>query len=123
MAISHLEATRNSLCTVVLDDIDGGTGAGKMVLSVGVTEVATIPLNDPSFDTPATGAMALDVTPVPEDASATGNAVVVDTFELKDGDDLVIVTGVVPDDLVLSKNPIEAADVIQLTTFTYTASL
>tara|TARA_R110000851_G_scaffold9579_3_gene35580 strand:- start:32030 stop:32401 length:372 start_codon:yes stop_codon:yes gene_type:complete len=121
MSITHETAVRNSLATVVSTAVDAGTGAGDMVLSVGATEVATLPLSEPSFAAPASGVMALDVTPVPEDSSATGNASSVDTFEIKDGDSTTIITGAVPADLTLSKNPIDAADVVQLTSFSYTA--
>ena len=129
MSITHIEAVRNSFCTVVSTAVDFGPAAGNCVLKTGVTEVATIVLNDAAFDTPpVAGVSTLDVSPVPEDPAATGNASLVDSMEFQDstgtvvfiGDNITAVAG--GGDLELSKNPIEANDIVQLTSFTYTAS-
>jgi hypothetical protein len=119
MAITHATATRDAFANQV--DADLGTTA-NMVLSAGATEVATMALNNPVFGASSSGVITMDVSPVPEDSSATGNASSVDTFELETGAGSPIVTGAVPADLTLSKNPIDAADVVQITSFTYTAS-
>jgi hypothetical protein len=72
--------------------------------------------------------MALDVAPVPEDSAATGNASQVTTMEFQDSTGTVVFTGdsitavAGGGDLELSKNPIDANDIVQLTSFSYTAS-
>jgi len=130
MAITHLEAIRNGFCADIATATDFGPAAGQCVLKTGATEVATITLNDPSFTTPSVaGVLTLIVAPVPEDAAATGNASQVDSMEFQDstgtvvfiGDNITAVAG--GGDLELSKNPIDANDIVQLTSFTYTASV
>ena len=129
MAITHLDAVRGTFCTTVSTATDFGPAAGNCVLYTGgTTEVATIVLNKPSFDAPSAGVMALVVTSVPEDPAATGNASTVTTMEFQDstgtvvftGDSITAVSG--GGDLELSKNPIDANDIVQLTSFSYTAS-
>jgi hypothetical protein len=93
-----------------------------MVLKTSTTSVSTIPFNNPSFGAASNGVITLDVTPTPEDTNATGNASAVDSFELQDNASAVVITGAVPGDLTLSKNPIDAGDTVQITSFTYTAS-
>jgi hypothetical protein len=128
MAITHIEAVRDDFCLVVSTAVDFGPAAGNCVLLTGVTEVATIVLNTPNpFDTPSAGVMLLDVAPVPEDPAATGNASQVDSFEFQDSTGTVVFTGddvrlTAGGDLELSKNPIQANDIVQLTSFSYTAS-
>jgi len=129
MAITHGSTQRDSFCTTVSTGVDFGPAAGQCVLKTGVTEVATITLNDPSFAAPSSGVMALIVSPVPEDSAATGNAAAVDSMEFQDSTGTVVftgdnITGVAGGgDLELSKNPIDANDIVQLTSFTYTASV
>ena len=128
MAITHLDAVRNTFCTTVSTATDFGPAAGNCVLLTGATTVSTIILNDPSFDAPSAGVMALVVTTVPEDAGAVGNAAAVDSMEFRDSTGTVVftgdnITGVGGGgDLELSKNPIDANDIVQLTSFSYTAS-
>jgi hypothetical protein len=125
MAITHIEAVRDVFCTTVSTAVDFGPAAGNCVLLTGVTEVATIVLNTPDpFDAPSAGVMLLDVVPVPEDSAATGNASQVDSFEFQDSTGTVVFTGsdVTGGDMTLSKNPIDANDIVQLTSFSYTAS-
>jgi hypothetical protein len=124
MSITHLTAVRDVFCTTVSTATDFGPSPGNCVLLTGVTEVATIVLNDPSFDAPSSGVMALDVAPVPEDPAATGNASLVDSFEFQDSTGTVVFTGSDVDggDMTLSKNPIDINDIVQLTSFSYTSS-
>ena len=134
MAITHLDAVRNTFCTTVSTATDFGPAAGNCVLLTGATTVSTIILNDPSFDAPSAGVMALpwvmalDVTTVPEDAGAVGNAAAVDSMEFRDSTGTVVFTGGFitgvggGGDLELSKNPIDSNDIVQLTSFSYTAS-
>ena len=82
-------ATRNAMLDEVNNRLNGGPAAAKIriydgsqpanadtALS-GQTQLAEVTLNDPAADVPASGGVLnLDVTPVPEDASAdaTGTA-------------------------------------------------
>ena len=81
-----------------------------------------------SFPAPVAGVITLDVTPIPEDSSAVGGAAV-DSMEFRESTGIVVftgdnITGVSGGgDLELSKNPIDAGDTVQLTSFTYTASV
>lgn len=123
MSITHGLAIRNQFATTVSTDVETGAGAGKMVLFTGVTEVATILFNEPAFTGPVAGVLTLDVVPIPEDSSATGNASAVDNFEVQDGVGLAVFAGdAIPGDITLSKNPIDPGDVVQIQAFSYTAS-
>ncbi len=129
MAITHEVAVRNSFAAEVSLATDAGAGPGECILLAGASTVSTIPLNDPAFGAPVAGVITLDVAPVPEDSNAAGNASPVDSMEFRDstgtevftGDNITGVSG--GGDLELSKNPIDAGDVVQLTSFTYTASV
>jgi hypothetical protein len=128
MAITHNVTLRDGFASDVAAAVDAGAGVGNCVLLTGATEVSTIPLETPPFSAPSAGVITLDVIPVPEDPSATGNASAVDSMEFQDSDANVVftgdnITGVAGGgDLELSKNPIDATDIVQLTAFTYTAS-
>jgi len=128
MSISHNVDQRNTFATSITTAVDGGLGVGNCVLKAGTSVVATIPLNKPSFGAPAAGIITLVVSPVPEDDDAAGNASVVDSMEFQDSDGTVIFTGSNitavggGGDLELSKNPIAAGDIVQLTSFSYQAS-
>ena len=129
MAITHVTAIRNGFATDISTAVDAGAGAGACVLLQGATVVSTIPLNDPSFSAPAAGVITLLVAPVPEDSSAVGDAVAVDGMRFEDSDALEVLAGdnitaaAGGGDLELSKDPIAAGDTVQLTSFTYTASV
>jgi hypothetical protein len=117
MAITHDVATRNAFA----DQVDADIGAaGKLVLLAGAVEVATMPLNNPAFGAASGGVITMDVAPVPTDSAATGGTVTL--FELQETGGTGIVLGAVAD-ITLSKNPINALDVVTITSFTYTASV
>ena len=51
MAVTHPVAVRNSIANLVVDGIDAGAGAGKLLItttSTGTT-VATLTFSDPAF--------------------------------------------------------------------------
>jgi hypothetical protein len=48
MAVIHDDDTRGDIAAAVLARIDGGSGAGKLVIRDGTTVIATLTLNDPS---------------------------------------------------------------------------
>jgi hypothetical protein len=125
MSITHNTSVRTGFAADVNTALTTGS---DLVLLTGVTVVSTIPLNDPVF-TQAGPVLTADVSPVPEDPSAVGDASAVDSMEFRDGSNAAVFTG--DDitgiggggDLELSKNPIDPGDVVQLTAFTYTASV
>jgi hypothetical protein len=122
MSITHGTPVRDGFANDVTAAVDAGT-AGNVVLKTGVTTVSTIPLNLPSFGAASSGVITLDVSPVPEDPSAVGNGSAVDSFEFQSSAAAVVFTGdAIPGDMTLSKNPIDAGDTVQITSFTYTAS-
>lgn len=121
MAITHIETLRNTFANAVTADVDGGGGAGKLVLKTGGTPVATMVLNPTSFGASAAGVIVLDVIPPPQDTNAAGGATV-DTFEFQDNASTLVFAGAVPGDLTLSKPAIDAGDVVEVTSFSYTAA-
>jgi hypothetical protein len=129
MAITHHVDIRDAFADSITAAVDAGAGVGNCVLLTGATVVSTIPLEKPSFGLSAVGVITLDVIPVPQDGNAVGNASAVDSMQFQDsdanavftGDNITAVAG--GGDLELSKNPIDATDIVQLTQFTYTASV
>lgn len=64
-------ATRNAACDAVVDAIDGGAGAGTLVLQTsGDVEIATLTFSDPAFGAASTGTATASA--ITEDSSATG---------------------------------------------------
>ena len=122
MSITHDIFVRNTFANAVATAVDQ-IATGQVVLKAGGEIVSTITLNAPSFGAAALGIITLDVAPVPEDSSAVGNGSSVDSFEFQDSVGLAVFTGdAIPGDMTLSKNPIEAGDTVQITSFTYTAA-
>jgi hypothetical protein len=125
MSITHNTSVRTGFAADVNTALTTGS---DLVLLAGVAVVSTIPLNDPVF-TQAAAVLTADVNPIPEDPSAVGNVSVVDSMEFRDGSNAAVFTGdnitgiAGGGDLELSKNPIDPGDVVQLTSFTYTASV
>ena len=123
MAITHSTTIRDGFSDSVAAGIDAGAGVGQLVLKASGGTVATIPVNKPAFGGGSVnGVLTLDVSPVPEDSSAAGSGTSVNTFEFQESAGTVVFSGAVPADLTLSKNPIDAGDTVQITSFTYTAS-
>lgn len=121
MAITHLLALRQKFANQVTTDLDAG-GTAKVVFKAGGTPASTVNLKTPSFfAADGTATIALDVTPPPEDSAATGNASPVDTFEFQNNAGTAQFQGVTPGDITLSKQTIAPNDVVQITSFTYTA--
>jgi hypothetical protein len=81
----------------MLDALDTyvGSTATLEFQTAGGTEVATLTLTNPAFETAASGAMALDCNPDLTDSSATGNASAVTQFKIKVGGTTDAITGTV----------------------------
>ena len=87
----------------MLDGLDAlvNTGASSAVIEFqtpGGVEVATLTLNNPAFNTAASGIMTLNTTVDVKDTGATGNATNVSKFVLKNRDGASILTGTLATD-------------------------
>jgi len=127
MAITHGQPTRDAFALQVLTDLDAEAGVAQCILvtgGTGGTEVATMDLSKPSF-VQASEVLTLDITPIPTDSAATGNASAVDAVDFVDSLGVVVFTSndVSGTDFTLSKNPIANGDTVELTSCTYTASV
>ena len=124
MALTHVLSVRNDMADIVSNAVDANAAVGKLILKVAGTPASTIPLNDPAFVIPATtdGEAVLIVSPEPTDDGAAGNGSPVDNFDFVDGSDVVVFSGIVPDDLTLTKATIALDDIVKITSFTYKAT-
>lgn len=129
MAVTYENSAANYIkderMGVVRDQIDAGTGAGKLVIGTSgfATTLVTITLNDPC-GTVATGsgALSFDVTPNPEGtAGAPGTAA---EARITDSDDNIVISGLTVSttgaDINLNNTSIQATDTVSLTSGTIT---
>lgn len=90
MAITHAAAVRTAIADLVVDRIDAGSTAGKLIIYDGATPLTEHTLNDPAFG----GASGPTAT-----ANAIGDGTVAagggtpDNFEVLDSDDNVVFSG------------------------------
>ena len=75
MAVVYAATLKDARMTAVLDDVDGGAGAGKLVIGTAgmAADLVTIDLNDPS-GTVSAAVYTLSGLPVNGVAAATGTA-------------------------------------------------
>lgn len=123
MAITHSTTARNALADQIDTLINGGTGAGALVIieSAGPTDLVSITLQDPAFGAAASGQITANGLPLTGTAGASGTA---DQFEVRDGDGAVIFQGTVGQgsgDLSLDNTNIASGQDVTINTFTYTA--
>lgn len=124
MSITHSGTIRDALANLVVDAIDvGGAGELQFQLTLGGTEVATIPFAATAFGAASSGtATALGV-PL-SDTNATGNVTPVANFQIFDGAAAMILGGTVAvsgEDINLSSLVIGATDTVTLSSLTYSA--
>lgn len=123
MAITHSTAAKKAATDAITALVNGGSGAGKLVLLDGASVLKSFTLSDPAFAAADNdGVAALDVTPAISGA-ATG-AGDCDGFQVTDSDDTVIFSGSVTatgdgGDLTLDNVSIAIGQVITITSFTY----
>ncbi len=126
MSLSHVTATRNALADLVVDQLDSGN---LVIMTDGDVEVATCPLASPAFgDAVAGTATANDIT---EDASATGGEAALFKFETSGNAEVfrggVETSGATEEaregKIILTSLSISAGDTVQISSFTYSASL
>lgn len=131
MAITHVTAIRNSLADLVVDAIDAGPGAGYVNIyadfggGLGAL-LAEITLSDPAFGAAAAGVATASGLPV-EDSSANGTGVAA-YFLVFDSDDNEVFRGTVTatgegGDMTMVSTSLTVGEPVQITSFTYTASL
>ena len=131
MAVTHTTAVRNGLANYVVDLVDAGSGAGKLVIratgTVGSpgTEVATLTFSDPAFgNAGASVAGRADASTITADSSATGGTAA--TATLEDSDAAICAHCSVTatgggGDITLSSVTIGAGDTVSMTSLTYAA--
>jgi hypothetical protein len=132
MAVTHTTAVRNALANYVVDLIDGGAGAGLLVLrTTGTvaapgTAVATLTFSDPAFGAAgATVAGRADAAAITSDTNAAGGTVATATLE----DDSATVCAHCSvtvsgggGDIIISSTTIGATDTVACSSLTYAAA-
>ncbi len=83
-------AAQNAAVGAVAALVDGGSGAGKCVLTDGGSVIVTFTLSDPSFSSASGG--SVEASSLPKTASASGSGDV-DGFELRTSADTLILSG------------------------------
>jgi hypothetical protein len=129
MAVTHTTAVRNGLANYVVDLIDAGSAAGKLVIRATGTvsspgsEVATLTFSDPAFgNAGASVAGRADADTITEDSSATGGTAATATLEDSDGTVCAHCSvGVGTGDIQLSSTTIGAGDTVSISSLTYAA--
>ena len=124
MAVTHLMAVRTAIADLVVDLIDAGAGAGKLVFNTsGDVEVATLVFTDPAFG--AASSAVATASAITDDTSATGGTTT--KAELQDSNALEVCTVSVTatsggGDIELSSNIISAGQTVSVSSLTYTAA-
>lgn len=120
-AITHSTAIRNSIADLVVDALDGGTGAGYLEFQAsGGTEVATCPFSATAFGAASSGTATANT--ITSDTNATGGTIA--QFDANDGDDVTIFAGSVGtggEDINMPSVVIAATETVAVDSLTYTA--
>lgn len=120
MALTLSTAARNAAANAVVDLVDAGAGAGKLVIMTsGDVEVATLTFSDPAFGNAATGVATASA--ITSDTDATGGTAAL--FKVTDSDDNEIFRGTVGTsgaDLNLDTVTIPAGSTVAVSSLTYT---
>lgn len=112
-------AARNAACDAVVDLVDAGAAAGKLVLRQTTTVIATFTLDDPAYGAAATGVATAAGFPKTVAASATG---VPDNYQITDSDDTVIISGTVGEgtgDISLDNTDINSGQNVTVNSLTH----
>lgn len=122
MAVTHLEALRNTRANATDDHVNTGAGTAKLRLRGGTTTIVDFDLPNPAFGAAASGTIAMNGLPINATAVAAGtvdNAQVIN----RNGDVSfsMSVTGIGGGgDLEVSNVSIASAQECTLESFTYT---
>lgn len=139
MATRISNAVALAKCNAAVDLVDGGSGAGKLLLRTGApptncedadsgTLIATFTLPDPAFGNAADiapGARATAGSIDPVNAAAASNAAEAKYFRVKDSDDVVIFQGTCTasgggGQMTIDNMDIASGQEITITSLTYT---
>jgi hypothetical protein len=113
-------AGRNAACNAVVDLLDAGSGAGKLVFRTsGDVEVATLTFSDPAFGNAATGVATASA--ITADSSATGGTITKATLEDSDANIVLTVTSnTSTGEIVLTSATIAATETVACSSLTVT---
>jgi len=127
MALTHSNTARNN----AMDGIDDAVNAGStdaqadfvFIESTGPTDLAEINLQNPAFGAASSGQLAIAGTPLSTSADADG---IVDTFEIRDLDNTVVIDGTVSGtggggDVEIDNTSINSGQTVQLDSYSETA--
>lgn len=95
MAVTHPTAVRTAICDAVVDRLDLGSAAARLVFRLAGsanapgTAVATLVMSDPAFGAASAGTATASA--IADDTNAAGNASPVATATLQDSDGNVVV--------------------------------
>jgi hypothetical protein len=131
MAVTHSTAVRNGIADYVVDAIDGGSGAGKLVIrtsgTIGSpgTAVATLTFSDPAFgNAGASVAGRADADTIASDTNAAGGTAATATLQTS-ADTICVHCSVTATggggDITLSSVTIGAGDTVSISSLTYAA--
>lgn len=122
MSVTYTTAVKTARMQAVADQIDGGSGAGKLKLyTSGDSLLATITLTDPC-GTAASGVLTLDFDPdISTTATGSGTAA---KASITDSTDTNVITGLTVGtsgtDIVLDSTSITSGQTVTITTGTIT---
>jgi hypothetical protein len=122
MATTISTAARNAACNAIVDLLDDGGGAGKLVIQTsGDATLATLTLAATSFGAAATG-VATAATISAQNATGTGTAA---KFIATDSADATVISGSVTatgggGDITLDSLSIESGQSVEITSWTVT---
>ena len=124
MAVTHPVLVRNAIANLVVDGIDAGAGAGKLLItttSTGTT-VATLTFSDPAFGS-ATGGIATASAITDSTSTGTvGGTAAKAVFTTSTGlQKIYCSVGTTGADINLSSVSISAGDTVSISSLTYTA--
>ncbi len=127
MALTHSTTARNNM----MDGIDDAVNAGStdaqadfvFIESTGPTDLAEINLQDPAFGASSSGTIDIAGTPLSTTAGADG---IVDTFEIRDKDNSVVIDGTVTGtgsggDVEIDNTDINSGQTVKLDSYSETA--
>lgn len=125
MSITYVNDVKDDRMQVVIDAIDAGSGAGKLVIGTSALSGATGVLVEVELDDPCatTSAGVLTFAGLPKSGTATDTGTAAKA-ELRDSDDNVVASGLTVGtagtDIILNTTAISTGLTVQITAATFT---
>jgi hypothetical protein len=130
MAVTHSTAARDAATDAVVDLVDGGVGAGKLVFRISPSSVgspgtaaATLTMSDPAFGASSSGTATASA--ITSDTNAAGNGSAVAYATLQTSADTIVIhcqVAASASDINMSGGlTIGAGDTVSCSSLTYTA--